>query len=156
MSVERLNFDSFVEWPLTEAVHPERLADAGFVYTGVGDLVKCFQCGVQHHNWPHPGDNPLDMHHPCCPFLQPDDVAVVPSGLQFFSSQFAIGDSLQQCEYRDDQAVHVVPQVPQATLNSSRSNPRKEGKADCSPFEGIKAIIRMPRLISYLYKTIDK
>ena len=72
--VERLN--SFVGWPLTKAVHPEKLAHAGYVYTGVGDLVKCFQCGVQHRNW-HPGDNPLDMHHPCCPFLQPDDVAVV-------------------------------------------------------------------------------
>ena len=123
--VERL--DSFVGWPLTaEAVHPEKLARAGFVYTGVGDLVKCSQCDVQHRNW-HPGDNPLDMHHPCCSFLQPDDVAVVPSGLQLFLS---IGDSLQQCEYR----LIVVPQVPQATLSSSRSSP-KEGKAGCSPFK---------------------
>ena len=130
--VERLNL--FVGWPLTEAVHPEKLARAGFAYTGVGDAVKCLQCGVQHRNW-HPGDNPPDMHHPCCPFLQPDDVAVevavVPSGLHLFLS---FGDLLQQCEYRDDQTVHVVPQVPQGTLSSSRSSP-KEGKAGCNPFK---------------------
>ena len=81
------------------------------------------------------------MHHPCCPFLQPYDVAVVPSGLQFFLLEFAIGDSLQQCEYRDDQAVHVVPQVPPSYTRSSRSS-HKESKVDCSPFKnngGIKA-----------------
>ena len=37
--VERLN--SFVGWLLTEA---EKLARAGYVYTGVGDVVKCSQC----------------------------------------------------------------------------------------------------------------
>ena len=87
-------------------------------------LVKC-----DHRNW-HPGDNPLDMHHPCCPFLQPDDVAVVPSADLQLSLSF--GDSLQQCpqHYR----LTVVPQVPQTTLSSSSSSP-KEGKAGCSPFK---------------------
>ena len=99
--------------------------------TGVGELAKCSQCGVQHRNW-HPGDNPLDdMHHPCCPFLQPDDVAVVPSDLQLLVS---FGDSLQQCDCRDDQT--VVPQVLQATLSSSS----KESKG-YSPFKHNEGIV---------------
>ena len=133
--------NSFVGWPSTEVVHPEKLACAatGLVSassdpmsgddretnTGVGDLIKCFQRhgGVQRRNWDR-GDNPLDTMHrdPSCPFLQPrDDVAVVPSYLRA-QLLLSIGDSaLQQCDCRDDQ---IVVQVPQTTLGSSS----KEGK----------------------------
>ena len=63
---------SFIGWPLNEAVHPEQLARVGFVYTGEGALVQCFQCGVKHRHW-YKGDVPLNVHqkcNPCCPFLQ--------------------------------------------------------------------------------------
>lgn len=30
---------------------PEELARAGFIYLGEGDKVKCFSCGVAHHEW---------------------------------------------------------------------------------------------------------
>ena len=62
---------SFAGWPLNEAVHPEQLAHVGFVYTGDGALVQCFQCGIKYH-W-YKGDVPLIVHQkcsPCCPFLQ--------------------------------------------------------------------------------------
>ena len=67
---ERLK--SFVGWPLNETVHPEQLARVGFVYTGDGALVQCFQCGVKYRHW-YKGDVPLNVHQKCnprCPFLQ--------------------------------------------------------------------------------------
>ena len=62
---------SFVGWPLNEAVHPEQLARVGFVYTGEGALVQCFQCGAKYRHW-YKGDIPLNVHEKCnprCPFL---------------------------------------------------------------------------------------
>ena len=50
----------------------EKLVGAGFFFTGVGQEVQCFQCGVKHSNW-HQGDIPFNVHqllNPCCPFLQ--------------------------------------------------------------------------------------
>ena len=63
---------SFVGWPLNENVCPEQLARVGFVYTGDGALVQCFQCGVKYRHW-YKGDVPLNVHQMCnprCPFLQ--------------------------------------------------------------------------------------
>ena len=63
---------SFVGWSLNEAVHPEQLARVGFVYTGDGALVQCFQCGVKYRHW-YKGDVPLSVHQKCnprCSFLQ--------------------------------------------------------------------------------------
>ena len=57
---------SFVGWPLNESVHPEQLARVGFVYTGEGSLVQCFQCGVRYRNWLK-GDIPLSVHQKCSP-----------------------------------------------------------------------------------------
>ena len=59
-------------WPLNASVHPEQLARVGFVYTGEGSLVRCFQCGVRYRNWLK-GDVPLSVHQKCnprCAFLQ--------------------------------------------------------------------------------------
>ena len=63
---------SFAKWPLNEAVHPEQLARVGFVYTGDGALVQCFQCGVKYRQWCK-GVVPLSVHQKCnprCSFLQ--------------------------------------------------------------------------------------
>ena len=63
---------SFVGWPLNRIVHPEQLAHVGFVYTGEGDLVQCFQCGLRYCLW-NEQDVPLNVHQICsprCPFLQ--------------------------------------------------------------------------------------
>ena len=58
-------------WPLNGEVNPEQLARVGFVYTGEGALVQCFQCGVKVH-W-SPRYSPLDAykrHYLSCPFIQ--------------------------------------------------------------------------------------
>ena len=71
-SSEAERIKSFVGWPLNEAVHPEQLARVGFVYTGDGALVQCFQCGVKYRHW-YKGDVPLNVHQKCnprCLFLQ--------------------------------------------------------------------------------------
>ena len=68
--VERM--ESFASWPLEHLVHAEQLAKVGFVYTGEGSLVQCFQCGVRYRNWLK-GDIPLSVHqryNPDCVFLQ--------------------------------------------------------------------------------------
>ena len=69
---EEERIKSFAGWPLNEAVHPEQLARVGFVYTGDGALVQCFQCGVKYRHWCK-GAVPLNVHQKCnprCPFLQ--------------------------------------------------------------------------------------
>ena len=71
-SLEEERLRSFVGWPLNESVHPEQLARVGFVYTGEGSLVQCFQCGVRYRNWLK-GDIPLSVHQRCnphCAFLR--------------------------------------------------------------------------------------
>ena len=34
---------------------------SGFYYTGCGDRVTCFHCGITLHNWEHADD--VDMEH---------------------------------------------------------------------------------------------
>lgn len=47
--ISRLN--SFINWPNWANQAPERLASAGFYYTGSGDKTKCFQCDGTLKNW---------------------------------------------------------------------------------------------------------
>ncbi|KAL4222694.1 Protein DETOXIFICATION 47 [Mactra antiquata] len=42
---------SYEKWPIPECQNPRKLAEAGFYYTGYGDLVKCFHCGGGLRNW---------------------------------------------------------------------------------------------------------
>ena len=67
--VKRLK--SFGEWALN-GISSEKLAGAGFFYTGEGNKVQCFKCGVTYSKWQQ-GDIPFNIHqqcNPCCPFLQ--------------------------------------------------------------------------------------
>lgn len=48
-------------WTKEEVVRSDILADAGFFNTGVGDLVRCFQCGIGLRNW-GAGDDPWIEH----------------------------------------------------------------------------------------------
>ena len=71
-SLELDRLKSFVGWPLEHLIHAEQLAMVGFVFTGEGSLVQCFQCGVRYRNWLK-GDIPLNVHQRCnprCVFLQ--------------------------------------------------------------------------------------
>ena len=72
---ETTRLNSFVGWPLKEVVNPVQLAGVGFVYSGKGTLVQCFQCGIKYRNWSKLGQEitPFDIHYkynPRCPFLR--------------------------------------------------------------------------------------
>ncbi|MCJ8734184.1 hypothetical protein PDJAM_G00232400 [Pangasius djambal] len=66
----RLN--SFRAFPHSEQVPAERLARAGFYFTGESDRVRCFSCLHTIENW-RQGDSPVERHHnvsPACMFLK--------------------------------------------------------------------------------------
>ena len=46
---ERLS--TFVCWPLQISPNKFELAECGFYYTGQGDVVKCFSCGIKVCQW---------------------------------------------------------------------------------------------------------
>ncbi|XP_063593637.1 baculoviral IAP repeat-containing protein 7-A-like [Penaeus indicus] len=63
---------TFSAWPGGAGARADSLAEAGFIYTGVGDWVQCFQCGGGIHTWRH-GDDPWADHayfYPYCPFVR--------------------------------------------------------------------------------------
>ncbi|NXO02953.1 BIR7B protein, partial [Rhinopomastus cyanomelas] len=71
MGTEEMRLSTFQNWPQYAGTNPERLARAGFFYTGIGDLVRCFHCGGGLTNWSI-GDDPWMEHaslFPDCEFL---------------------------------------------------------------------------------------
>lgn len=52
---------TFECWPTFFKQNPEQLALAGFYYTGIGDQVLCFCCGVGVKDW-EPDDDPWEQH----------------------------------------------------------------------------------------------
>lgn len=69
---ERLrSYNDPQQWAGEPNVYIKDLVEAGFVYTGHGDLVFCFKCGLTVSNWKE-DDNPIDRHREKsqrCPFL---------------------------------------------------------------------------------------
>ncbi|KAH3727174.1 hypothetical protein DPMN_053102 [Dreissena polymorpha] len=57
---ESARIKSYETWPNTEP-SAEDYAKAGFFYTGTGDLVRCFQCGIGLNDF-SAGDDPLKEH----------------------------------------------------------------------------------------------
>lgn len=53
--------ESLTNWPMKDIVSPESLAENGFFYTGMRDLVRCCFCGLGLHSW-EPGDDPFVEH----------------------------------------------------------------------------------------------
>lgn len=65
-------FKTFQEWPSFLNPSAKDLSYAGFVYTGRGDVVYCFCCGVQLKNW-EPTDQAWGEHFrysPTCSYLK--------------------------------------------------------------------------------------
>ncbi|KAF4526813.1 hypothetical protein B566_EDAN015139 [Ephemera danica] len=63
---------SFKYWPKAIQQTPEDLASNGFHYTGCGDRVICFDCGLGLKDW-HEEDTPHEEHRrysPNCNFLK--------------------------------------------------------------------------------------
>ncbi|XP_060587497.1 baculoviral IAP repeat-containing protein 7-A-like [Ruditapes philippinarum] len=63
--------ESFESWPEYLPVKMEDMVEAGLVYTGVGDSVRCYFCGGGLRNW-EKGDVPMEEHtkyYPKCPHI---------------------------------------------------------------------------------------
>lgn len=70
-SSQKARLYSFIDWPLSARQKPERLADAGFFYTGHGDRTMCFYCGGGLMDWEEQ-DVPLlehMQHFNRCPYI---------------------------------------------------------------------------------------
>ncbi|KAL3883082.1 hypothetical protein ACJMK2_029375 [Sinanodonta woodiana] len=68
----RVRLCTFTKWPSSMTQKPEEVAQAGFYYTGLNDVVRCFACDGGLKNW-DPGDEPWIEHarwFPQCPFVQ--------------------------------------------------------------------------------------
>lgn len=68
---EHCRLGTFVEFPLSCPVSTSALAQAGFIYTGEGDKVKCFSCNTTIEGWA-PGDSAVETHKklsPNCKFI---------------------------------------------------------------------------------------
>ncbi|KAH9494786.1 hypothetical protein Btru_020610 [Bulinus truncatus] len=59
MSSKRLA--TFESWPKEKHLTAQELSEAGFLYTGVSDRVRCFWCNVELHEW-EAGDSPWVEH----------------------------------------------------------------------------------------------
>ena len=63
---------TYERWPSSAVASPDRLADAGFYYTGSVDKVMCFSCGGRLRGW-EPNDDPWTEHRkhfPNCRFVK--------------------------------------------------------------------------------------
>lgn len=68
---EAARLESYKNWPVAY-MKPERLAAAGFYFTGELDIVKCFACGTETYKWME-GDDPMMDHErqsPACKFIR--------------------------------------------------------------------------------------
>ncbi|XP_040197462.1 baculoviral IAP repeat-containing protein 1e-like [Rana temporaria] len=58
---ENVRLESFKKWPANANVDPASLARWGFFYTGKGDAVRCYTCGICIHSF-QPGEDPMTEH----------------------------------------------------------------------------------------------
>ncbi|KAK3603364.1 hypothetical protein CHS0354_025970 [Potamilus streckersoni] len=56
-----VRLDTFSQWPSDIAQTPNKVAEAGFYYTGFQDIVRCFACDGGLKNW-DPDDDPWVEH----------------------------------------------------------------------------------------------
>lgn len=79
---ESVRLASYGNWPVAY-MDPAKLSSAGFYYTGEGDNVKCFECGVVICQWVE-GDNPMSDHQRWqsnCRFVRKQPCGNVPIGV---------------------------------------------------------------------------
>ncbi|XP_047365304.1 baculoviral IAP repeat-containing protein 7-like isoform X2 [Vespa velutina] len=81
MNVEENRLRTFADWPTHAAVSADRIAKAGFYYSGIGLEVQCFLCGTKISEWNY-GDQAVTRHRqaaPDCPFvLNPSNTCNIP------------------------------------------------------------------------------
>ncbi|XP_060783954.1 E3 ubiquitin-protein ligase XIAP [Neoarius graeffei] len=119
-SVMSTRLNSFQTFPHSEEVPAERLARAGFYFTGESDQVRCFSCQHTVDDW-HQGDNPVERHHsvsPACSFLQCVHRRNLPDGTSFPSPASIYDEdaearefSLRTGEVVDESAYPKIPHM---------------------------------------------
>ena len=60
------------QWPPSITPGPRNLAESGFFYEGISDIVVCFTCGGKLHSW-HAEDSAYNEHaqwFPNCSFIK--------------------------------------------------------------------------------------
>jgi baculoviral IAP repeat-containing protein 2/3 len=84
MNIENNRLRTFEGWPANAAVEPQRIAKAGFFYTGSDLEVQCFCCGGKISEWNY-GDQVMALHRaldPQCPFVknptQSGNIPIIP------------------------------------------------------------------------------
>lgn len=79
---EAARLESYKNWP-SVSMKPDRLASAGFYYTGESDKVRCFECHVEISQW-LPDDDPMVDHQRWsakCRFIRNIPCGNVPIGM---------------------------------------------------------------------------
>ncbi|XP_013386672.1 baculoviral IAP repeat-containing protein 3-like [Lingula anatina] len=140
----RVRLATFQRWPPGISQRPRELSEAGFYYLGVGDRVKCFQCGGGMCNW-QVDDKPWEMHEvwfPNCAFVQQHlaQIQTAISGtskgsgehsgnkIETFENHFAVSADLDN---------KSTPQLPS---NSTAKPSKKKQKVDMTrPF--VRAVL---------------
>lgn len=72
MNYEKRRLETFRSWPANAIVDPQRIAKAGFYFTGTELEVKCFSCGKCISQWEY-GDQVMAKHRtisPECSFVR--------------------------------------------------------------------------------------
>ncbi|XP_057705726.1 E3 ubiquitin-protein ligase XIAP [Corythoichthys intestinalis] len=91
---------SFNGSSLSKQVPAERLARAGFYFTGEGDRVRCFSCKMTVENWCR-GDTPVERHKevsPLCKFLRCTHCTNFQHSSQLTGSRY--NEEAEDMEYR--------------------------------------------------------
>ncbi|XP_046435566.1 baculoviral IAP repeat-containing protein 7-like isoform X2 [Neodiprion fabricii] len=131
MNVEENRLRTFSDWPSNAAVDCNRIARAGFYYTGRSLEVQCFLCGGKITEWNY-GDQVMARHRqldPNCPFvLNPSSTCNVPlvsspNPLSSSSSSSSSSVSRQQPNNRNP-----IPAVSAAVRRSQE--PRAEYRTE--------------------------
>lgn len=107
---------TYMYWPSTSSVNVFELARAGFVFTGVDDIVKCYQCKGTLKMW-KPGDDPMVGHreyYPDCPHVMALDAMKKPVNTQnqledLLTVCTGVGYRLQQLRSLQSKASGVEP-----------------------------------------------
>ncbi|XP_072520121.1 E3 ubiquitin-protein ligase XIAP [Salminus brasiliensis] len=101
-SAMRTRLNSFQAFPHAQKLSAERLARAGFYFTGQSDRVRCFSCQKTVENW-HQGDTPVERHRevsPACRFLSCAHRRNLSNGHSSETSGSAYDEEAEDIEFR--------------------------------------------------------
>ncbi|GAV05583.1 hypothetical protein RvY_15687 [Ramazzottius varieornatus] len=140
MEHEEERLVTYLRWPALSMVSTDRLARAGFFFTGQGDTVQCFSCGGQLDKW-QLGDDVMKKHRlnfPTCSF-----VCGSSSNVPYFKTEIESKLHLQFLESMDS-GFDVRSSVSHPTTPSSLvQQPVREGaRSSCSRYGTVDSAYR--------------